>query len=265
MPDSALPANNVVRRDRCEKGASRTAHESQTIFTCAGVPLNVVVDFRYLGRYIDRKLTCHKDVRVKVGKARAVVHRLAHFLRCPSISLKAKIRLVEQQVIPVAIYASETWRTSIDDRRLLAGAQMYALRFATGLKPKVTCTAPTEAIIASRIAALGDEATWGDLAAPVKTYRYPKNKIVMSRSRATPIGKRMLARQAAFARNVLHFRSDILPEHAVAKVKLTATNKNACAHARTLYDVLREAAEPEEVAEETPQELRFYGTRGFAT
>lgn len=52
------------------------------------------------------------DVNVRVGKAAGVLWRLQPICNPTSLNLRIKIRLLKSIVIPTALYASETWRST---------------------------------------------------------------------------------------------------------------------------------------------------------
>ncbi len=69
-----------------------------------------VESFTYLGSNISNKGNTELDIFSRLGKANSVFRRLHSTWMSKHISLKSKITLYNSLVIPVVIYASETWK-----------------------------------------------------------------------------------------------------------------------------------------------------------
>ena len=71
-----------------------------------------VENFTYLGSSISNKGATERDVSCQLGKAASVFQRLSSIWISNHISMKSKLSLYNCLVIPVAIYASETWKSN---------------------------------------------------------------------------------------------------------------------------------------------------------
>ena len=72
-----------------------------------------VENFTYLGSGISNKGATERDISCQLGKAASVFQRLSSIRISNHISMKSKLSLsYNSLVIPVAIYASETWKSN---------------------------------------------------------------------------------------------------------------------------------------------------------
>ena len=71
-----------------------------------------VENFTYLGSSISNKGATERDISCQLGKAASVFQRLSSIWISNHISMKSKLSLYNSLVIPVAIYASETWKSN---------------------------------------------------------------------------------------------------------------------------------------------------------
>ena len=65
-----------------------------------------------LGISISNKGATERDISCRLGKAASVFQRLSSIWTSNHISMKSKLSLYNSLVIPVAIYASETWKSN---------------------------------------------------------------------------------------------------------------------------------------------------------
>uniref|UniRef100_A0A0L8IDM2 Reverse transcriptase domain-containing protein n=1 Tax=Octopus bimaculoides TaxID=37653 RepID=A0A0L8IDM2_OCTBM len=91
-----------------------------------GVPLMTghhqieeIDEFTYLGSIMANDGDAERDIACQIGKALAVFQRLKLIRAGRAISIKIKVCLFNSIVIPSAIYAAETWKTSAKITRKL--------------------------------------------------------------------------------------------------------------------------------------------------
>ncbi|KAL2612209.1 hypothetical protein R1flu_023901 [Riccia fluitans] len=90
--------------------------------------LEEVDKFTYLGSVLTNDGDADHDVACEIAKVGAVFQRLLPIWLTQKINLTTKIHLLNSIVIPTAIYASETWKTSAKIERRLNVAQQRWLR-----------------------------------------------------------------------------------------------------------------------------------------
>ena len=69
-----------------------------------------VENFTYLGSSISNKDATERDISFELSKAVSVFQRLSSIWISNHISMQNKLSLYNYLVIPVAIYASKTWK-----------------------------------------------------------------------------------------------------------------------------------------------------------
>lgn len=90
--------------------------------------LEEVDQFTYLGSVMTADGGSDEDITCRLGKAAAVMCRLRPIWISRTIALPTKIRLFNSIVIPTAIYACETWRSTAGSDRRLNVFQQRCLR-----------------------------------------------------------------------------------------------------------------------------------------
>jgi len=75
--------------------------------------LEEVNSFTYLGSVVDIQGGTEADVKVRIGKARAVFLQLKNIWSSKDLKLQTKNRIFNSNVKPVLLYGSETWRTTV--------------------------------------------------------------------------------------------------------------------------------------------------------
>ena len=75
--------------------------------------LEEVEAFTYLGSVIDKQGGTEADVKVRIGKARAVFIQLKNIWSSKQLSTQTKLRLFNTNVKTVLFYGAETWRTTV--------------------------------------------------------------------------------------------------------------------------------------------------------
>jgi len=74
--------------------------------------IEYVSNFPYLGSYMEKDGGIEMDVRTRIGKAAAIFQRMRTVWRSGVLNRDTKIRLYSALVLPVVLYASETWKTT---------------------------------------------------------------------------------------------------------------------------------------------------------
>ncbi len=81
--------------------------------TIGNQPLTDIDRFTYFGSVIAQDGDAEPDVTQRIGKAANVFQRMRNIWKSPSINTSLKIRLYMSIVLPMAIYASETWKNTV--------------------------------------------------------------------------------------------------------------------------------------------------------
>ena len=98
-------------------------------------PLEQVNKFVYLGStFCNNSTTCSEEINVRIGKASTNFGRLSNSLfRRRDITTPTKVRVFNSAIIPVLLYAAESWCYSAADLRKLECFQMHCLRVILGV------------------------------------------------------------------------------------------------------------------------------------
>jgi len=78
-----------------------------------GEALEEVESFTYLGSVVVKWGGTDKDVKVRIGKARAAFHQLKKVWGSFELPRNTKIRIFNSMIKPVLLYGAETWRTTV--------------------------------------------------------------------------------------------------------------------------------------------------------
>ena len=107
-------ASKIGLRISCEKTKVMKvgAGDSTTPVKVGSQPVHEVEQFTYLGSLISRNGDAEADVNNRIGKAAAVFRRMNNIWRTSTINTQLKIRLYNAVVLPTALYASETWKST---------------------------------------------------------------------------------------------------------------------------------------------------------
>ncbi|CAF4311483.1 unnamed protein product [Rotaria sp. Silwood2] len=93
-----------------------------------------VEEFNYLGCYVSKDQTQHKDIETRVSKASSAfnsLRRIVWYRKC--ISTQAKIRIFRASVLPVLLYGSELWSLTVAEEQRLKALYMKCLRVIIGV------------------------------------------------------------------------------------------------------------------------------------
>jgi hypothetical protein len=90
-----------------------------------------VDEFTFLGSVIPGSSS---DIKRRIGLASSAFGRLKEAIWSrKDVSLKLKLRLYHALIVPVAVYASETWTIRVEDQRKLSVFEMRCLRCLLGV------------------------------------------------------------------------------------------------------------------------------------
>lgn len=108
---------------------------SKAHLTVNGEAVEQVDEFKYLGSLISAsKIAASSDVTARIGNAQAAFASLKWCLwKRKTVSLKTKIRVFNAAIIPILLYASETWTLLANDLKKLEVFQMRCLRSILGI------------------------------------------------------------------------------------------------------------------------------------
>ena len=107
-------------------------NNSVSALTVNGMDIDDVDNFQYLGSYMSNYGDVTYDMCTRIGKASSVFRRLCPIWR----SKNTKLCLYTSVVIPTAIYARETWKTTEKTRRMLDVFNRRCLRNILGISWK---------------------------------------------------------------------------------------------------------------------------------
>ncbi|XP_055997932.1 uncharacterized protein LOC130047300 [Ostrea edulis] len=78
--------------------------------TVGGEPIKEVESFIYLGSVMDRQGGTDRDIKSRIGKARAAFTMLKNIWASKNIRITTKLRILNSNVKSVLLYGAETWR-----------------------------------------------------------------------------------------------------------------------------------------------------------
>ena len=96
--------------------------------TCAGEEIEQVIEFKYLGSIIENTGSTTKEVITRIGQANAALSRLKRIWKSKNYSNRLKLRLLNSNVLPVLLYAAETWHLNIQQEKKILAFENNCLR-----------------------------------------------------------------------------------------------------------------------------------------
>ena len=119
-----------ARKTKCLSTDNNRVH-----LALRGEPIEQVEEFKYLGSLISStSVAATKDVNARIGSAQAAFASLRWCLwKKKNVSLKTKMRVFNASVLPILLYAAETWTLLAGDLRKLEAFQMRCLRAILGI------------------------------------------------------------------------------------------------------------------------------------
>ena len=85
---------------------------ANTPVTVGGEPIREVESFIYLGSVVDQQGGTNRDVKARIGKARAAFVMLKNIWASGGISMRTKLRIFNSNAKSILLYECETWRTT---------------------------------------------------------------------------------------------------------------------------------------------------------
>ncbi|XP_071133150.1 uncharacterized protein [Mytilus edulis] len=125
--------NTCVKQTGLNANAKRTKVMSvntrnTTLITINDQPVDSVEDFTYLGGIISKDNGTGKDIKARLSKARATFAGLHIIWKSNQYSLRTKLRIYNNNVKPVILYGSETWRVLVSDLQKVDAFHTSCLR-----------------------------------------------------------------------------------------------------------------------------------------
>ena len=116
-----LPALDWIYIHPTKSKILKVNTENTTPIVLSDRPLEEVDSLTYLGSNVDKQGGTDADIRIRIGKARGVFHRLRNVWRSTILSTKTKLRIFNSTVSvkSVLIYGAETWRTTVANTKKL--------------------------------------------------------------------------------------------------------------------------------------------------
>ena len=93
-----------------------------------GIPVENVNRFTYLGSKLSSDGQVEADINTRMGLASATFMKMHSIWRSSNIKRKLKIKLFQALILPICLYASETWKISIKTKKRLDAFQQRCLR-----------------------------------------------------------------------------------------------------------------------------------------
>ena len=104
-------------------------NKNQTAITIDNEEVESVERFSYLGACVSRTGGSDEDIKLRIGKARAVFKKLGKVWRASQFSSRTKIKMFNSLVKPVLLYGSETWKMNEGDNRLVDTFMFRCMRY----------------------------------------------------------------------------------------------------------------------------------------
>ena len=101
---------------------------NNTEFIIAGNKIEVVNQFEYLGSIINNKGESTTEIRRRLAMARSTVQSMSHIWKSRGLSLSLKVRLLHATSFSIAIYGSESWAMTKNDRKRVDAFEMWCYR-----------------------------------------------------------------------------------------------------------------------------------------
>jgi len=134
MTDSLKTSAEMVGlRISSDKTKVSTVSATDTPISIGQQTLEGVSEFQYLVSIISTNLDVEVDIRAKIGKAASTFQRLCKIWSSHSINLDTKLRLYMSIVIPTALHACETWKSTSIIRQKLHVFHQRCLRTILGI------------------------------------------------------------------------------------------------------------------------------------
>ena len=97
----------------CIRDRSKTetmSINSQVVYQVNNVKLPRLDRFKYLGSYVSRDCMMTKEIQTIIQSVSCAFGRLRkRVFGCRELTIKTKVKVYDQCIIPVLLYGSETW------------------------------------------------------------------------------------------------------------------------------------------------------------
>lgn len=94
---------------------------------------DVVQSYVYLGALVTNNGGCVEEIKRRMAMTRTAMDRLKKIWRSRDITKATKIRLVRALVLPIFLYAAETWTLRESERRRIDALEMWCWRRMLGV------------------------------------------------------------------------------------------------------------------------------------
>ncbi len=130
----------IMSLQQFQQDATRKIIKSQEV-AASKIHINIrnhtiqtVDQFSYLGCYVTRDHSSDKEIETRLSKASIAFNMLRHIIWYrKTISISAKLRLFRACVLPVLLYGSEVWSTTVAQERRLNTFYLKCLRTIIGV------------------------------------------------------------------------------------------------------------------------------------
>ena len=93
-----------------------------------GDQIRQVEAFNYLGSTLTSDGRCIKEVKRRMAMAKEVFQRMVKLMKCRSLSMDTRIRVLNCYIIPVLVYGCESWTLTQALEKSLKATEMWMLR-----------------------------------------------------------------------------------------------------------------------------------------
>ena len=108
---------------------------TQVVFQVNNVKLLRVDRFKYLGSYVSRDCIMKEEIHARIQSACCAFSRLRkRVFDCRELTVKTKVKVYDQCIIPLLLYSSETWPLYQKHVKQLRTIQKSQLRSRLSIK-----------------------------------------------------------------------------------------------------------------------------------
>jgi hypothetical protein len=93
-----------------DKSKSMVTSNSPLILGCRDKDIQQVQEFKCLGSWIENDGDISKEIKRRIGQATSAFSKLKPIWRSSKYSLRLKLRLLNNNVMSILLYASECWK-----------------------------------------------------------------------------------------------------------------------------------------------------------
>jgi hypothetical protein len=95
---------------------------------CGNEDIEHVVEFGYLGSIVEKTGSTSKEIMTRIGQAIAAFNRLKRIWKLKTYLTRLKLHLFNRNVIPVLLYAAETWSLNQQQKKRIFAFENNCLR-----------------------------------------------------------------------------------------------------------------------------------------